>query len=154
MVAKGTKYFLATEPEHFKKCRAVWKAAVAEHPDLGPVRRFGWPTVFAERKGRVIGFLSSYAHPRLGLVAGPMVLSKEGTVFTALRLVEAYHTVLRTVGVPRFWFSVVTPELRKAIERVGPENLGIVKTVALDDVVWYLQNVDALQSIVSQGGHT
>ena len=63
-----------------------------------------WPTVAAERDGKVIGFLSTL--PVDGaVVAGPLILEKPSAI-TAMRLAEAYEVVLRLGGVKTYLHTV------------------------------------------------
>lgn len=63
-----------------------------------------WPTVAAERNGKLIGFLSTL--PIEGaVVAGPLVLEKPSMI-TTIRLGEAYEVVLRMAGVKTYLHTV------------------------------------------------
>lgn len=141
MRPRETRYLLATEPAHFAQCRQVWREAVVRAPELGPVRRFGWPTVFAERNGTVVGFLTTHRHPKVGPIAGPLVLASQGTPITVLRLVEAYEVVLRVAGVDSYIFAIVTPELQRALDRLDHQALGLERCLDTGEAVWYKKKV-------------
>lgn len=79
--------------------------------------RLASPTVFAEKDGKIIGFLSTHDNPR-SVVAGPFV-AKSSVV--ALRLVQIYEAILNTLGVGVFWFHVERGNdyYLKIVERIG-----------------------------------
>lgn len=131
--------YLVTEPWQYAACRKLWKAAVSKVPALGPVRRFGFPTVMAYKGNTVIGFLSSY-RTAAGLVAGPLVLAPGYGVFTALRLVEAYEKVLTVAGVSSYLFSTDNPAFARVIERTA-ESAGIKKVLTDGGTTWYSKTI-------------
>lgn len=138
---KRTTYHLATEPEHFRMCRNLWKAVIEREPELGPVKRFGWPTVFGIRDGKVVGFLSTTRKSNLPLIAGPLVLAPGQGAITALRLVESYERVLLVAGVDHYLFGTTNDLIRSAIERVGREELGIGQVIQKGGATWYVKRV-------------
>ncbi len=84
-----------------------------------------WPTVAAERDGKVIGFLSTL--PVNGVVmAGPLVLEKPSMLMT-IRLGEAYEVVLRLAGVNTYFHMVSKeqPAYVSMLERLGYTQYGV-----------------------------
>lgn len=84
-----------------------------------------WPTVAAERDGKIIGFLSTL--PVNGVVmAGPLVLEKPSMLMT-IRLGEAYEVVLRLAGVNTYFHMVSKdqPEYISMLERLGYTQFGV-----------------------------
>lgn len=88
-----------------------------------------WPTVAAERDGKLIGFLSTM--PIEGVVvAGPLVLEKPSMI-TTIRLGEAYEVVLRMAGVKTYLHAVE----KGRTEYIGMlERLGYTKVNETDDM--------------------
>lgn len=141
MKPKRTTYHLATEPEQFRLCRNLWKFVIQREPELGPVKRFGWPTVFGMRDGKVIGFLSTTRRPHLPLIAGPLLLAPGHGMITALRLVESYERVLMVAGVDQYLFGTTNETIRSAIERFGRDQLGIGQVIHKGGATWYVKHV-------------
>ena len=98
-----TTYHLVTQPTQYKACYALYRAA---QPG-GPKIKLGFPTVYAQREGVLLGFLSSIPK-QPEVVAGPLVMDPtlKVPVITAMRLCEAYEEVLRTAGVTCYLFCV------------------------------------------------
>lgn len=129
------EYYLVTEPWQYAACRKLWKEAAKTNPSVGPVRRFGFPTVMACRGRTVLGFLSSYYNNGV-LVAGPLVLATGRGAVTALRLVEAYERVLFIVGIRSYMFYTDNTSLIRILNRVG-KFVKISQLLTSDGVVWY-----------------
>ena len=91
-----------------------------------------FPTVAAERDGRVIGFLSTLPVEGL-IVAGPLVLEKAPNMLLAIRLGEAYEVVLRAAGVTTYHHSVEKDRLEyiSMLERLGYAKVEETETQAV-----------------------
>jgi hypothetical protein len=101
MIPRDTTYRLAHAPRDYARCHTLMR-------EEGPPVKLGWPTVLAERDGKVIGFVSTQPR-RDALVAGPLVLNgtpRPGIV--VMRLAEAYDLVMRKAGVTSYLFHVDT----------------------------------------------
>lgn len=98
-----------------------------------PAGTLNFPTVLAERDGKVIGFLSTMKSPGLpGVWAGHMKLAKSPNMLLAIRLAEAYEVVLRKAGV-REYFHTVDKDRTEYIDMLG--RLGYIKQNESDDKV-------------------
>lgn len=85
-----------------------------------PAGTLNWPTVAAERDGKIVGFLSTL--PVEGaVVAGPLVLEKTPNMLLTIRLGEAYEVVLRMAGVKTYFHAVEKDrtEYIGMLERLG-----------------------------------
>lgn len=129
------EYYLVTEPWQYAACRKLWKEVAKTNPSIGPVKRFGFPTVAACKGKAVVGFLSSY-YGNNKLIAGPLVLAPGSGAVTALRLVEAYEKVLFVMGAQEYLFATDNPSLIKTLERVS-QFVPISKLLTSDNAVWY-----------------
>lgn len=106
---------------------------IADHQDFGRIlstfeltERLSHPTVFAEKDGEIIGFLSTHDNPR-SVVAGPFV-SKSQVV--AVRLGQIYEAILKTLGIGVFWFHVERDNHRylNLLKKIGYEMIEEDKT--------------------------
>ena len=80
-------------------------------------RRF--PTVIAERDGEIIGYLGTHDRDDC-ILAGPMEVRLENERakgLVALRLIEAYETVLLHAGIEFYFYGVHNGPWRDATER-------------------------------------
>lgn len=80
-------------------------------------RRF--PTIVAERDGEVIGYLGTHDDDA-AIVAGPMDIALESDRakgIVALRLIQAYETVLIHAGVDHYFYAVADPKWAEATLR-------------------------------------
>lgn len=87
-----------------------------------PAGTLNFPTVLAEREGKVIGFLSTIkASQSIGVCAGPLMLAKGPNMLLAIRLAEAYEVLLRKVGVKEYFHTVekTRSEYIGMLERLG-----------------------------------
>ena len=108
-----TTYRLAVGPADYKKCRAL----MAEF--IEPVA-LSFPTVMAERDGKLIGFLATQPRKE-AVIAGPLML-RERSPFVTLRLLEAYDNVMRAAGITAYHFYVKNGnQWREQVERLGFE---------------------------------
>lgn len=102
MLPRDTRYRLADSPADYRACHDLLRAQ-GEQQDLT------WPTVLADRRGIILGFLATTPSDE-AVIAGPLVIAKEAPRpgIIVLHLVEAYETVLRLAGVSLFNFWVRT----------------------------------------------
>lgn len=101
MHSATTTYKLISQPYEY---RALHK--IAEKVGVKTDAGLSWPTVVAERDGRVVGFLSSQ-FKKNNVVAGPIAIDVDGpTIFVARRLVEFYELFLYAARVPRYFFGI------------------------------------------------
>lgn len=112
MIPRDTRYRLAASPADYRRCRAFLAARMDAHP-------LSFPTVYAEREGRIIGVLATQP-PKKAIVAGPLAVEGRSP-FTALRLIEAYDHVMREAGIDGYHFHVAAGNegWRKVIEQMG-----------------------------------
>lgn len=98
MTPDSTSYRLATEAD---------EAEIQTLPDGDVPRAF--PTVVAERDGKIIGFLGTHALPN-GIVAGPLTVdlpSDRARAIVAMRLIQTYEFVLmQAPGITGYLYSV------------------------------------------------
>lgn len=95
--------------------------------------KLGWPTVVAERDGRVLGFLSTHRRDD-AIVAGPAVIDGGRNILMLLRLWQAYDVLMRAAGV-RFYFFGVDKGNFRHIARVQSLNVPAVGEDA--EQVWF-----------------
>jgi len=111
MIPRDTHYRLACSPADYRRCRAFLAERMAVHP-------LSFPTVYAERDGRVIGVLATQP-PKKAIIAGPLAVEGRSP-FTALRLIEAYDRVMREAGVDyHFHVAVANASWRRVVEQMG-----------------------------------
>jgi len=104
MKPDGTFYRLATKPNDFKRCHLIWK----KYPErFGKPYKLGFPTVLAEREGRLIGFLSTNTSQGL-FMAGPLIVHGINglTGPTLIRIIEAYENVLKLMKISVYHFHI------------------------------------------------
>ena len=91
-----------------------------------------WPTVAAERDGKVIGFLSTMPFEG-AIVAGPLVLEKTPNMLLTIRLGEAYEVVLRAAGITAYHHCVPVErrDYIEMLERLGYKNVAEVEAQAV-----------------------
>lgn len=100
MIPRDTFYRLAHSPKDYAACRSLLR-------EQGEDVALSFPTVLAERDGKIIGFVST--RPRKDMVvAGPLVVSKAITRpgMVIIRLGEAYEAVMKKAGVTAYVFHV------------------------------------------------
>src|SRR5262245_8225094 len=99
MIPLQTIYRLST-PQDVAACKKIW----SNHENLfGKPKKLGWPTIVAERNGKIIGFISTAPYTKY-LVCAPLILNGGSGIFTTMRLIEAYEFILRKAGVHGFYF--------------------------------------------------
>jgi len=119
MTPRDTEYRLAASPRDYARCRDLMRG----QPEASDTH-LTFPTVMAERAGRLLGFLST--HPsKDAVIAGPLILAPDlpRPGFVTLRLGEAYDAVMRKAGMAFYWFHV-PPELlsyHRVLQRMGFE---------------------------------
>lgn len=64
-----------------------------------------WPTVVAERGGRVVGVLATQRRDDM-ILAGPLAIEGSANPIMFIRLVEAYENVLRAARIRSYYFTV------------------------------------------------
>lgn len=118
----NTFYRLARAGGEWNRIRAI--AARAGH--LLRKGDFGWPTVVAERDGRVVGFLSTIQRED-AVWAGPLVVEAEPKHLIWLRLAEAYENLLREAGVKTYFISIpeAMTDYIDQVERCGFSRVGV-----------------------------
>lgn len=113
-----TTYYLVTEPFQEKICKQFYRAA---EPDVKRIR-LGFPTVYAQRNGKMIGLLSTIP-VKDRICAGPLVIDPtlKNPAFITVRLCEAYEHVLKSAGVTMYTFSVDAHKSgwARTLERLG-----------------------------------
>lgn len=78
--------------------------------------KLAWPTVVAERDGRVIGFMASSPCDWC-LMGGPMDMETPSPIM-AMRLIEAYENLLIRSGITRYCFYIEATN-KRWIEQVS-----------------------------------
>lgn len=91
-----------SEPRDIPMCKKIWEESSDQ---FGGVKKLSWPTIIAERNGRLLGFVSTQPTKKM-LVVGPLITRKPCHSIVILRLVEAYEYILRKAGVSSYWFHV------------------------------------------------
>jgi len=124
MFTKNTQYRLADSKDVFR---------IYEDYDL--TARLGWPTVIAERKNKIVGFLSTQDRKDM-VVAGPIEVKLKNKAFVTLRLVTAYDNVLYALGVKEYWFHVDPKDSPGWLEQVQETGL-YTKIEENEGVIWY-----------------
>lgn len=124
-----TTYRLARPGGEFNRLYALAKRAG------GRIHKgdFGFPTIVAERDGKVIGFVATKPDDR-AVIAGPLVIEGEkGNPFVFLRLAEAYENVMRLVGVKVYLH---------AIDKGRPEHVAFMERLGFTRAGWNAPNGD------------
>ena len=123
-----TSYRIA-EQKDYKVCHKLLRESVL--PDC-PLH---WPTVVAERDGKILGFLSTQTNQGF-IEAGPLVVSDEISVkaFIALRLAEAYENILKLSGIHTYYFGI-EKEREEWIEVI--KKMGFEKYKEYDGIIWF-----------------
>lgn len=117
MKPTSTIYRLARAGGEFNKLYAL-----AKKQGLSlPAGTLNFPTVLAERDGKVLGFLSTLPTTE-AVLAGPLVMGQK-SMLTAIRIAEAYEVVLRTAGVDTYFIQIdpARAEWSDTLERLGYE---------------------------------
>ena len=96
-----TIFRLARAGGEFNKLYAMAK----RHGEKLPAGTLNFPTVVAERDGKVVGFLAT-APVKKEVWAGPLILDQPPNAWLALRLGEAYEVVLKYAGIKEYFHLV------------------------------------------------
>lgn len=102
MTPKETLYRLC----QLSDVRVVEKIWRDQKKQFGRPKKLGWPTVVAERNGKILGFLATQADNPQEIIAAPLIVNGGSSPFTAMRLVQAYENVLKFAGVTAYYFHV------------------------------------------------
>ncbi len=130
MISTGTTYKLIAKPSEYRALHRVAKK-VGVKTDSG----LSWPTVIAERDGKVIGFLSS-KQKKGSVIAGPIAVDVDGaTIFVARRLVEFYELFLYAARVPHYFFNISKDNKRWV--RTVKDLLKLEPYAEKDGVLWF-----------------
>jgi len=83
--------------------------------------KLGFPTVLAMHEGQLIGMLGTHIQKKM-IVAGPLTLKSDQWRWrTAIRLIEAYETVMTNLKIKSFiFYSETDGVLTRGIERYYP----------------------------------
>lgn len=123
----GVRYVMARTPNEFRKAHELMRAEGVEDTPLG------FPTVLAFEGDVVVGLFSTVPKKDT-IIAGPMVLkSDRPRKFTALRLMEAYDSIMRTAGVSTY---------TTFIERKDKLGMGLMER--LPNTEWIGENIDGV----------
>lgn len=122
------------QPSDIEACKKIW----AHNEKLfGKPNKLGWPTIVAERGGKILGFLST--NPGKALIAGPMIVNGGSSPFVVMRLVEAYEHILMVAGVKTYLFHI-DDKNESWLKLVHKANLGDrVKEYRKDDTGRWFQ---------------
>jgi len=101
----STLYRLASTAADYRACHAIMRANQNFH-DL----QLHWPTVVAERNGKILGFMSTNKCDWC-LLAGPLETSTHNPIMV-MRLAEAYEAALRVAGITRYCFAIKRSQKR------------------------------------------
>ena len=90
MQPRNTLYRLM-EPTDEPILQRMW----TDHKKVfGLPKKFGFPTIVAERDGTILGFLSSDPSAKI-LTAGPLIVTAGVSGIVVMRLIEAYENLIR-----------------------------------------------------------
>lgn len=99
-----TLYRLATTAADYRACHALMRA------NGNFSQQLHFPTVVADRDGRILGFLSTNECDWC-LLAGPLETQTPNPIMV-MRLCEAYENALRMMGITRYCFSIAKSQKR------------------------------------------
>jgi len=122
----GTDYYLARSSKDYGRVGDYLRANKAG------VRSLSYPTIFAQRKGDIVGTFSTRPNKKKGITAGPIHSTKGG--FTVLRLAQVYDAVLKHAGIQHYFVHIYnkTGHLQRIVEKLPYELHG-----ETDDARWY-----------------
>lgn len=116
MTPRDTIYRLAHGQRDLRACHAIARARGLTDATMG------WPTVVADRRGVLLGFLATRPSKK-AVEAGPLAISPEAPrpAIIMMRLIEAYEVVLKRAGVQFFFFKIdhENEVWRRMVEKVG-----------------------------------
>lgn len=123
----STLYRLADNPSDYRACHAILRA------NNQPKWTLHWPTVVAERDGKIIGFLATNKSNWCHLV-GPLELAQPSHFITAIRLLEAYENLMRFLSVTSYCFFIERKN-DKWLQAI--KDFGFVPIKANPEAVWF-----------------
>lgn len=104
---------------------------------FGKPKQLGWPTVIAERNGKILGFISTWPKAKL-ITAGPLILAANSHPIVAVRLIEAYENILRVSGVTTYFFHI---ESENKDWMDFAERLGVMPFEETRSGQWYQRSI-------------
>lgn len=110
----GVEYYVAVSSSDYKQCHMLARAEGIESKSLT------YPTIMAKKDGQLIGFVSTYTVDDM-VAMGPLVLKSDRPhPMIALRLIEAFDTVMQGIGIEWYIFYVgVDSNLKSIADRLG-----------------------------------
>lgn len=122
----GVVYTVAASSHDFRECHELTAELRLDKPALT------FPTILAHEDGELVGFLGTIKNPNM-IMAGPLVL-RTPRRFVALRLIEAYDSLMRTAGVVTYTMFVANGDplqdmidkLAGSYEQIGQNAEGIL----------------------------
>jgi hypothetical protein len=102
-----------------------------------------FPTILAINEGDVVGVVGTTIQNKM-IIAGPLAIdSSQRRVFTALRLMEAYDTAMRNIGVRTYILPVEQGSLLgKIVERYYKD---VTPYAGNGNVMFYTRRLDGSQ---------
>lgn len=122
----GTDYYLAQSSKDYGRVGDYLRANKAGAKSLS------YPTIFAQRRGEIIGTFSTRPNKKKGIIAGPMHCTKGG--FTVMRLTQIYDGVLKHAGIRHYFVHIKnsTGHLQRIVEKLPYE-----LHTEIDGARWY-----------------
>ena len=110
----GIDYRVAETSADYRACHQL-----AEREGLGG-GGYTFPTIMALKDGDLLGFVSTYL-PSDMIAMGPLVLDgRSRHPFLAMRLIDAYNTTMKSLGIEWYVFSVdEDSHVNGILERLG-----------------------------------
>ncbi len=120
MYSAHTSYKLCLKTKDYKRCKALQRDAESKQDALE------FPTIFAERYQRVVGFLSTFTSQGV-LCAGPLVIEKSIKVpaILASRLISGYDNFMRHCGIVEYFFYVDKTNVKSWIRTMQHHGLSV-----------------------------
>lgn len=122
MKPRDTLYRLAATAADYRACHAIMRT----NGNFDQQLKF--PTVVADRGGKIVGFLSTNACDWCHM-AGPLETSN-GSPIMVMRLIEAYENLIRLMGLTRYCFSIAKSQ-KRWIEQTS--SFDMVEAIAEDE---------------------
>lgn len=110
MKPRDTKYVLASSPADYKACKK-----------LDPEVKCKFPTILAYRGKTPVGFVTTY-YTKSGPMVSGLTVSVDGhKAFVAMRLLEAYESVLLRAGIHSYLFFVenTNPRWKTSVQEIA-----------------------------------
>lgn len=99
MQPRDTLYRLASTAADYRACHALMRT----NQNFSD-QQLHWPTVVAERDGKILGFMSTNTCDWC-ILSGPLETTSHNPIMV-MRLVEAYESALRIMGITRYCFAI------------------------------------------------